>query len=49
MRTTAMLAAGSRYKEIAGNLGIRYDIVREYVHSIYRKLHVASRDEAVLQ
>ena len=46
--TLALLAEGFRYKEIADQLGISFNTVREYVHSIYQKLHVTSRAEAVL-
>ena len=45
--TLALLAEGFRYKEIADQMGISFNTVREYVHSIYRKLHVSSRTEAV--
>ena len=47
--TLALLAEGFRNKEIADKLGISPNTVREYVHSIYRKLHVTSRLEAVLK
>lgn len=47
--TLALLAEGFRYKEIADRMGISFNTVREYVHSIYRKLHVTSRTEAVLK
>jgi DNA-binding NarL/FixJ family response regulator len=47
--TLALLAEGFRYKEIAGKLDISYNTVREYVHSIYQKLHVTSRAEALLK
>jgi DNA-binding NarL/FixJ family response regulator len=47
--TLALLAEGFRYKEIADKLGISFNTVREYVHSVYRKLHVTSRAEAVLK
>ena len=47
--TLALLAEGFRYKEIAEQLGISTNTVREYVHSIYQKLHVTSRAEAVLK
>ena len=47
--TLALLAEGFRYKEIADKLGISFNTVREYVHSIYQKLHVTSRAEAVLK
>jgi len=45
--TLALLAEGFRYKEIADQMGISFNTVREYVHSIYQKLHVTSRTEAV--
>jgi DNA-binding NarL/FixJ family response regulator len=47
--TLALLAEGFRYKEIADKLGISFNTVREYVHSIYQKLHVTSRAEAILK
>lgn len=47
--TLALLAEGFRYKEIADKMGISLNTVREYVHSIYQKLHVSSRMEAVLK
>lgn len=47
--TLALLAEGFRYKEIADKMGISFNTVREYVHSIYQKLHVTSRTEAVLK
>jgi DNA-binding NarL/FixJ family response regulator len=45
----ALLAEGFRYKEIADKLGISFNTVREYVHSIYGKLHVTSRAEALVK
>ncbi|MGD0262770.1 MAG: LuxR C-terminal-related transcriptional regulator [Verrucomicrobiota bacterium] len=45
----AFLAEGFRCKEIAEHLGISFNTVREYVHSIYWKLHVTSRADAVLK
>ena len=45
--TLGLLAEGYRYKEIADKMGISFNTVREYVHSIYQKLHVTSRIEAV--
>lgn len=45
--TLALLGEGFRYKEIAEKMGISFNTVREYVHSIYQKLHVTSRTEAV--
>jgi DNA-binding NarL/FixJ family response regulator len=41
------LAAGRSYKEIADALGISYDTVRAHIRSIYEKLQVHSRAEAV--
>jgi DNA-binding NarL/FixJ family response regulator len=45
--TLGLLAEGFRYKEIGEKMGISFNTVREYVHSIYQKLHVTSRTEAV--
>lgn len=47
--TLALLAEGFRYKEIADKLGISANTVREYVHSLYAKLHVTSRTEAAMK
>lgn len=44
-----LLAEGSMYKEIAGNLNISLDTVRSHVRKIYEKLHVHSRTGAVLK
>lgn len=38
-----------RYQEIAGELGISLDTVREYARRIYTQLHGSSRTEAVLK
>ena len=43
------LAQGMVPKEIAYDLGISYETVREYIKSVYSKLHVRSRTEAVLK
>ena len=43
------LAKGYRYKEIENNLRISTGTLRTYVASIYRKLHVHSRTEAVVK
>jgi DNA-binding NarL/FixJ family response regulator len=43
------LAKGSYYKEIATELGISLNTVRNHLHEIYHKLHVQSRTEAVLK
>ena len=44
-----LLADGFRYKEIASELGITLDTVREHARRIYSKLHVSSRTEAVVK
>lgn len=41
------LAEGIAYKEIADSLGLSIDTVRMHIKSIYSKLHVHSRGEAV--
>ncbi len=43
------LAQGRVPKEVAHDLGISYETVREYIKSVYAKLHVRSRTEAVLK
>lgn len=45
----SLLAKGSYYKEIAVELGISPNTVRNHLHGIYHKLHVQSRTEAVLK
>ncbi len=45
----ASLAQGLAYKEIADRLKISFETVRTHVRSIYEKLHVHSRTEAVLK
>jgi len=47
LETLRLLAEGFRYKEIGDKMDISFNTVREYVHSIYRKLHVSSRTEAL--
>jgi DNA-binding NarL/FixJ family response regulator len=44
-----LLADGFRYKEIAAELHISLDTVREHARRIYSKLHVSSRTEAVVK
>jgi DNA-binding NarL/FixJ family response regulator len=44
-----LLADGFRYKEIAAEMGISLDTVREHARRIYTKLHVSSRTEAVVK
>ena len=48
-RVLAGLAKGLAYKEIADVLNISFETVRTHVRSIYEKLHVHSRTEAVLK
>jgi len=45
----AKLAAGYAYKEIADRMNISIDTVRSYVRTVYEKLHVHSRTEAVVK
>ncbi|MGZ8920215.1 MAG: response regulator transcription factor [Limisphaerales bacterium] len=43
------LARGQLYKEIAEALGMSIDTVRKHLQSIYHKLHVHTRTEAVVK
>ena len=43
------LANGYAYKEIANRMSISIDTVRSYVRTVYEKLHVHSRTEAVVK
>jgi DNA-binding NarL/FixJ family response regulator len=45
----AALAKGYAYKEIADQLKISFETVRTHLRTIYEKLHVRSRTEAVLK
>ncbi len=45
----AKLAEGFAPKEIAADLGISWDTVRNHTTNIYTKLHVHSRSEAILK
>jgi len=45
----ALLAKGFLYKEIADQLGISLSTVRAHLHTVYEKLHVQSRTEAVVR
>lgn len=47
LETLEYLAKGYIYKEIASRLGIKFQTVNGYIKSIYEKLHVHSRTEAV--
>ncbi len=44
-----LLAKGYLYKEIADQLGISLSTVRAHLHTVYEKLHVQSRTEAVVK
>lgn len=44
-----MLAQGMVPKEVSDKLGISYATVRDYLKSVYAKLHVRSRTEAVIK
>lgn len=43
------LAKGYAYKEIASRMDISIDTVRSYVRTVYEKLHVHTRTEAVVK
>jgi DNA-binding NarL/FixJ family response regulator len=43
------LASGFIYKEIADKMGISIETVKYYVKSIFKKMHVRSRTEAVVK
>jgi DNA-binding NarL/FixJ family response regulator len=45
----ALLAKGYFYKEIADHLGITLSTVRAHLHTVYEKLHVQSRTQAVVK
>jgi DNA-binding NarL/FixJ family response regulator len=45
----AKLAEGFAPKEVAAEMGISWDTVRNHTTSIYAKLHVHSRSEAILK
>lgn len=45
----SQLANGYPYKEIADRMNISIDTVRSYVRTVYEKLHVHSRTEAVVK
>lgn len=44
-----LLAQGYLYKEISARLGISLHTVKAHLHTIYEKLHVHSRTEAVVK
>jgi len=45
----ALMLHGLNYKAIAEKIFISYETVRTHVKKIYKKLHVASRSEAILK
>lgn len=45
----SLLAQGYIYKEIADQLGVTVSTVRAHLHSVYGKLHVQTRTEAVIK
>lgn len=47
IRIVRMLAAGDSYKEVADQLDITVNTVRNYIRSIYDKLQVHTKSEAV--
>jgi DNA-binding NarL/FixJ family response regulator len=47
LRLLRLLAEGSSYQAAAAHMRISIDTVRNYIRSIYSKLHVHSRSEAV--
>lgn len=44
-----MLAEGLLYKEIAQREGLSISTVKSHIHSIYKKLHVGSKEEALVK
>ena len=42
-----LLAKGLLYKEIAGQLSISINTVKQHIHNIYEKMHVKNRTEAL--
>lgn len=47
IRLLGLLAKGSSYQSAADQLGISINTIRKYIRSIYDKLHVHSKSEAV--
>jgi DNA-binding NarL/FixJ family response regulator len=47
LRLLRLLAEGHSYQAAADRLGISIDTIRNYIRSVYHKLHVHSRSEAV--
>ena len=48
MQVLKALASGYTYKEVASEFGLSYHTVVDYTRSLYRKLDVNSRTEAVV-
>ncbi len=44
-----LMTQGNNYRQIAEKIFISYETVRTHVKKIYKKLHVASRSEAILK
>jgi DNA-binding NarL/FixJ family response regulator len=49
LEVLSKLAEGLAPKEVATELGISWDTVRNHITNIYAKLHVHSRSEAILK
>jgi DNA-binding NarL/FixJ family response regulator len=47
LRLLRLLAEGHSYRAAADHLAISIDTIRNYIRSVYQKLHVHSRSEAV--
>jgi DNA-binding CsgD family transcriptional regulator len=47
MRILALLAEGHSYHRIAGRFGVTVNTIRNYIRSIYGKLDVHNKTEAV--
>lgn len=47
VRIVAMLAGGDSYEEVGRRLGVTVNTVRNYIRSIYDKLRVHTKSEAV--
>ena len=49
MNVLGLLSKGFLYKEIAAQLGISLNTVKQHIHHIYEKMQVQNRTEAVLR
>ena len=47
IRIVGMLAGGDSYRAVADRLGVSVNTVRNYIRSIYEKLEVHTKSEAV--